>query len=213
MRRASINNSHFRLKGQLCAKSSYKLCTIKPFRGGYSKWNFVFLKFIYFDVFFLTFFFQVPANGSWSGWSGFGACSKTCGGGVQNRTRSCTNPPPSNGGVPCQGLAIDCQRCAAIRCPSKEHIQTISTHIIKTNFKPSAFLPRCFRFLLYNAENTLLVLRFMEVREDRTGNSSVQNAGRHPSSLICEPMLRAQYKSLLKKEKAKSSMMNVLGVW
>ena len=57
-------------------------------------------------------------NGSWSDWSSFGACSKTCGTGVKIRTRTCTNPPPSNGGVPCQGLDKDCQNCATDSCAS-----------------------------------------------------------------------------------------------
>ena len=37
------------------------------------------------------------------GWSGFGACSKVCGGGIQ--IRICTNPAPANGGKDCFGSA------------------------------------------------------------------------------------------------------------
>ena len=37
------------------------------------------------------------------GWSGFGACSKVCGGGIQ--ARICTNPAPANGGKDCVGSA------------------------------------------------------------------------------------------------------------
>ncbi|MBF0206991.1 MAG: thrombospondin type-1 domain-containing protein [Oligoflexia bacterium] len=39
-------------------------------------------------------------NGGWTGWS-CAACSKTCGGGTQSCTRSCTNPAPANGGSDC----------------------------------------------------------------------------------------------------------------
>jgi|GEM_PF-5684947 len=40
-----------------------------------------------------------PTNGGWSGW---GNCDKTCGGGT--KTRTCTNPVPANGGANCSAL-------------------------------------------------------------------------------------------------------------
>ncbi|KAL3972907.1 apoptotic protease-activating factor [Sarotherodon galilaeus] len=42
-------------------------------------------------------------DGNWGAWSEFGQCSRTCGGGVQFRTRSCNNPTPHNGGRKCVG--------------------------------------------------------------------------------------------------------------
>lgn len=56
-------------------------------------------------------------NGGWSQWSAWIDCR--CPGDTlakgQKRTRTCTNPPPSNGGLPCQGTSVhrtkDCTPC------------------------------------------------------------------------------------------------------
>merc|ERR1712224_452007 len=51
----------------------------------------------------------VKVNG---GWSAYGACSVTCGNGVQ--TKTCTNPAPKNGGLPCFGDAT--KTCSKFPC-------------------------------------------------------------------------------------------------
>lgn len=51
-----------------------------------------------------------PVNG---GWSDFSSCSVSCGGGT--RTRSCTNPSPTNGGAECTGSTS--QSCNTQACP------------------------------------------------------------------------------------------------
>ncbi|XP_038063563.1 A disintegrin and metalloproteinase with thrombospondin motifs 6-like isoform X2 [Patiria miniata] len=61
---------------------------------------------------------SVPVNGGWSSWSLFGACSVTCGGGQQTRSRTCTNPTPQNGGSTCSGSALDSQSCSTQSCPT-----------------------------------------------------------------------------------------------
>ena len=45
-------------------------------------------------------------------------CSVTCGGGTKNLTRTCTNPPPSNGGKDCSelGPAEKTVRCNEAIC-------------------------------------------------------------------------------------------------
>ena len=58
-------------------------------------------------------------SGGWSEWEVWGRCSVTCGGGVQTRLRTCTNPPPSSGGVDCQGNNLQSQTCNTNGCPGK----------------------------------------------------------------------------------------------
>jgi len=51
-----------------------------------------------------------PVDGGWTDW---GTCSQSCGGGTQ--TRSCTNPTPANGGADCVGS--NTQSCNTQACP------------------------------------------------------------------------------------------------
>uniref|UniRef100_A0A8D0HKZ0 ADAM metallopeptidase with thrombospondin type 1 motif 14 n=1 Tax=Sphenodon punctatus TaxID=8508 RepID=A0A8D0HKZ0_SPHPU len=55
-------------------------------------------------------------DGSWSSWSKFGSCSRTCGGGVRSRSRSCNNPPPAYGGRHCPGTMYEYQVCNTEEC-------------------------------------------------------------------------------------------------
>ena len=43
-------------------------------------------------------------NGNYTSWSVWSECSATCGGGIQERTRTCTHPKPQNGGKDCASL-------------------------------------------------------------------------------------------------------------
>lgn len=58
-----------------------------------------------------------PANGEWSPWVAVGQCSVTCGSGVQQRVRTCTNPVPLCGGASCPGNNIDTFACTSSPCP------------------------------------------------------------------------------------------------
>lgn len=56
------------------------------------------------------------------------SCSKSCGGGIQRRTRTCSNPTPRNTGRYCVGSSSQTQGCNISPCVGK---------------KGMAFLERC----------------------------------------------------------------------
>ncbi|XP_058505704.1 A disintegrin and metalloproteinase with thrombospondin motifs 2-like isoform X2 [Solea solea] len=58
----------------------------------------------------------IKQDGNWGSWSEFGQCSRTCGGGVQFRTRDCDNPRPANGGRTCIGATYQFQICNSNEC-------------------------------------------------------------------------------------------------
>ncbi|XP_043671720.1 A disintegrin and metalloproteinase with thrombospondin motifs 9-like [Vespula pensylvanica] len=60
--------------------------------------------------------FYNPRNGGWSVWSSWNKCSRTCGVGVQCRSRSCNNPRPAYGGKYCMGPSEDCRICESAKC-------------------------------------------------------------------------------------------------
>ncbi|KAL9952092.1 hypothetical protein ACROYT_G039299 [Oculina patagonica] len=50
-------------------------------------------------------------DGGWSNFGNWSECSVTCGDGQQERSRTCTNPPPSNGGAECSGSDKETKPC------------------------------------------------------------------------------------------------------
>ncbi|XP_061581136.1 A disintegrin and metalloproteinase with thrombospondin motifs 2-like isoform X1 [Cololabis saira] len=80
-------------------------------------------------------------DGNWGSWSEFGQCSRTCGGGVQFRTRDCDNPRPANGGRTCVGATYQFQMCNTNECediysdPREEQCQACD-HSNKHNWLP-----------------------------------------------------------------------------
>ncbi|XP_067940287.1 hemicentin-1-like [Watersipora subatra] len=58
-----------------------------------------------------------PVDGNWTRWSPWQPCSLTCGDGYQERYRFCSEPSPSNGGLPCYGADTDRRQCNNAECP------------------------------------------------------------------------------------------------
>nr|XP_035962212.1 hemicentin-1 isoform X2 [Halichoerus grypus] len=58
-----------------------------------------------------------PVDGSWSEWSPWEECTRSCGRGNRTRTRTCNNPSTQYGGRPCEGNAIEIIMCNIRPCP------------------------------------------------------------------------------------------------
>lgn len=58
-------------------------------------------------------------NGGWSAWSTWSECHSRCAKGGQRRTRTCTNPAPTNDGQPCLGPAVQKMDCSSACPPGK----------------------------------------------------------------------------------------------
>ncbi|XP_044243814.3 hemicentin-1 isoform X3 [Ursus arctos] len=58
-----------------------------------------------------------PVDGSWSEWSPWEECTRSCGRGNQTRTRTCNNPSAQYGGRPCEGNAVEIIMCNIRPCP------------------------------------------------------------------------------------------------
>lgn len=61
---------------------------------------------------------RCPIHGKWSAWSEWSDCSSSCSRGNRSRTRTCTNPSPSNGGETCIGNDTETTWCRVIPCPT-----------------------------------------------------------------------------------------------
>ncbi|XP_004706727.1 hemicentin-1 [Echinops telfairi] len=58
-----------------------------------------------------------PVDGSWSEWSSWEECTRTCGHGNRTRTRTCNNPAAQHGGRRCEGNAVEIIMCSIRPCP------------------------------------------------------------------------------------------------
>ncbi|MGH0133025.1 UNVERIFIED_CONTAM: hypothetical protein FKN15_035391 [Acipenser sinensis] len=56
-------------------------------------------------------------NGGWSSWTSWSQCSRDCNKGIRSRKRTCNNPEPKYGGMPCLGPSQEYQECNITPCP------------------------------------------------------------------------------------------------
>lgn len=58
-------------------------------------------------------------DGSWSEWSPWEECTRSCGRGNRTRARTCNNPSAQHGGRPCEGSAVGIIMCNIRPCPGE----------------------------------------------------------------------------------------------
>jgi len=71
----------------------------------------------------INLFLKILVHGNWTDWI-FGTCSKSCGGGIKNGFRTCSNPEPKHGGRNCTGPTSNSTECNTNPCPSMLVIAT-----------------------------------------------------------------------------------------
>ncbi|XP_048736193.2 coadhesin-like [Ostrea edulis] len=62
-----------------------------------------------------------PVDGGWGSWSSYSRCSVTCGVGIQQKQRTCTEPAPAHGGTSCVGESVVSRNCTQVDCPVDGH--------------------------------------------------------------------------------------------
>ena len=90
-----------------------------------------------------------PIHGGYTKWNNWTSCSQTCGGGLKQRSRSCTNPRPANKGRNCSvlGPATETKRCRTQRCPGK----VVSLHLSLYIRTVSDFLSTCYKKIKFHS--------------------------------------------------------------
>ncbi|XP_045890973.1 A disintegrin and metalloproteinase with thrombospondin motifs 13 [Micropterus dolomieu] len=83
---------------------------------------------------------SMVVHGSWSSWSEFSPCSRTCGGGVSHRTRKCSNPRPAFGGSDCEGPDIEAELCHQWPC-KRTQMDFMAEQCSQTDLHPLYLLP------------------------------------------------------------------------
>ena len=71
----------------------------------------------------------ITVDCQWLEWSVWSACSVSCGGGIQERTRG--QIPPQHDGKPCVGDNVDTRTCNNNPCPGEvfQYVQLACLHV------------------------------------------------------------------------------------
>ena len=73
-------------------------------------------------------FFVNIVDGNWGQWEYWNACSKSCNGGSQNRSRLCDNPLANHGGAKCASNSSYLESTIKSGTQRQQDIQSCSEH-------------------------------------------------------------------------------------
>ena len=75
-------------------------------------------------------------NGNYTQWTDWSTCSHSCGPGFMLRSRTCTNPSPSNGGLDCTrlGRPVQSTQCYLVDCPGDAGYTVIILFVLFLSF-------------------------------------------------------------------------------
>ena len=75
-------------------------------------------------------------KGEWSLWSPWTPCMGGCYNGTQNRSRTCTDPPPRHEGSKCKGAELETRQCFHKYCNSESLNKTNIYSVFLSSFWP-----------------------------------------------------------------------------
>ncbi|CAG9788984.1 unnamed protein product [Diatraea saccharalis] len=73
-----------------------------------------------------------PVDGGWSPWEAWSSCHGSCDDiGHRRRRRLCNNPPPSQDGIPCTGLAEQIEACYLNNCTVDDFRKLVEDDVVR----------------------------------------------------------------------------------
>ncbi|XP_057292316.1 coadhesin-like [Hydractinia symbiolongicarpus] len=112
-----------------------------------------------------------PVNGGYSNWSEYGTCSVRCGGGSQERTRTCTNPSPKHGGLDCTRLGPSSSTRVCNQQPCPVHLKRVCQNKRLTISCPRNYVVRIHSALYGRTSRSYCKWRFYYSRNCRSRSS------------------------------------------
>lgn len=104
-------------------------------------------------------------SGGWATWGLWSSCSRDCELGFRVRKRTCTNPEPRNGGLPCVGDAAEYQDCNPQACPGKVvegNLSLRQPHLLRNSLQPEKVIS-FWKLILQGVPGSLGVFVFVFV--------------------------------------------------